>query len=89
MPAEVGSILEEHADCTASSSSDYSAFTKTQKRWIILLVAFAGMFSPLSSFIYLATFLVYFAANVGLAVQRFYPALLVLRMVQSVGSSGE
>ncbi|KAJ5693289.1 hypothetical protein N7462_002712 [Penicillium macrosclerotiorum] len=30
----------------------YSAFTTTQKRWIITLVAFAGWFSSLSSFIY-------------------------------------
>ena len=115
----------------------YSIFSKTQKRWIVLCIAFAGMFSPLSSFIYypaihsLATdlhtsveavnlsitvymivsgitpsilgdaadqigrrpiyifaFLVYFFANVGLALQQSYPALLVLRMVQSVGSSG-
>jgi MFS family permease len=115
----------------------YSIFSKTQKRWIVLCIVFAGMFSPLSSFIYypaihsLATdlhtsveavnlsitvymivsgitpsilgdaadqigrrpiyifaFLVYFFANVGLALQQSYPALLVLRMVQSVGSSG-
>ncbi|KAI4204904.1 MAG: hypothetical protein LQ350_000755 [Teloschistes chrysophthalmus] len=112
----------------------YTNFTKPQKRCIITLVAFAGMFSPLSSFIYypaihtialdlgvtitlvnltitsymvvsgitpalvgglavsvgrrpiyLATFWVCFAANVGLAVQRSYPALLVLRMLQSAG----
>ncbi len=30
----------------------YSAFTKAQKRWIVFLVAFAGWFSTLSSFIY-------------------------------------
>ena len=116
----------------------YSKFTKAQKRWIVLLVAFAGMFSPLSSFIYypaihtialdlrvtitlvnltvtsymivsgitpaivgdladmmgrrpvyLATFLIYFVANVALALQRSYPALLVLRMLQSAGGSGK
>jgi MFS family permease len=115
----------------------YSIFSKTQKRWIVLCIAFAGMFSPLSSFIYypaihspptdlhtsveavnlsitvymivsgitpsilgdaadqigrrpiyIFAFLVYFFANVGLALQQSYPALLVLRMVQSVGSSG-
>lgn len=108
----------------------YSDFTKAQKRWIVLLVAFAGMFSPLSSFIYypaiktiasdlsvtitlvnltvtsymivsgitpaivgdladmvgrrpiyLVTFLIYFVANIGLALQKSYPALLVLRML--------
>ena len=30
----------------------YSLFTKSQKRWIVLLAAFAGWFSTLSSFIY-------------------------------------
>lgn len=39
--------------------------------------------------IYLVTFAIYFVANVGLAVQRKYTALLLLRMVQSIGSSGE
>ncbi|KAI9873713.1 MAG: hypothetical protein M1830_010695 [Pleopsidium flavum] len=124
-------------DLDQSSTSSYSIFTTVQKRWIVLLVAFAAMFSPLSSFIYypalsslatdlkvslelmnltitsymivsgitpamignmadmvgrrpvyVLTFLVYFAANIGLALQRSYPALFVLRMLQSVGSSG-
>ncbi|KFY36875.1 hypothetical protein V495_07539 [Pseudogymnoascus sp. VKM F-4514 (FW-929)] len=38
--------------------------------------------------IYLITFLIYFAANLGLAMQRNYIALLLLRMMQSLGSSG-
>jgi MFS family permease len=115
----------------------YSIFTRNQKRGIVLLVAFAAIFSPLSSFIYyparnaladdlhvslnkidltitsymvvsgviptlvggmadkfgrrpvyLAILTIYIVANVGLAFQRSYPALLVLRMVQSAGSSG-
>lgn len=36
----------------------------------------------------IACFLVFVAANTGLALQTSYPALLVLRMVQSSGSSG-
>lgn len=132
-----GTRLQGHSEETGHDSK-YSEFTKAQKRWIILLVAFAGMFSPLSSFIYypaihtlaldlrvtitlvnltvtsymivsgitpaivgdladmmgrrpiyLVTFLIYFAANIGLALQRSYPALLVLRMLQSAGGSGE
>ena len=116
---------------------EYSLFTKTQKRYVVFIVAFAGMFSPLSSFIYypaiytlatdlgtsveainltitsymvvsgivpsilgsiadrlgrrpiyLLSFIIYFAANVGLALQHSFPALLLLRMVQSAGSSG-
>jgi sugar phosphate permease len=115
----------------------YSIFTQNQKRGIVLLVAFAAVFSPLSSFIYyparnalsndlnvslnkidltitsymvvsgvaptlvggmadklgrrpvyLVIFTIYVLANVGLAFQKSYPALLVLRMVQSAGSSG-
>lgn len=115
----------------------YTVFSKQQKRWIVLLIAFAGMFSPLSSFIYypainslasslhtsveainltitsymvvsgitpsilggtadqigrrpiyIFSFLVYFIANIGLSLQHSFPALLVLRMIQSIGSSG-
>ena len=125
------------ASAESSDDTKYSNFTKGQKRWIVLLVAFAGMFSPLSSFIYypaihtialdlgvtitlinltitsymivsgitpaivgdmadmigrrpvyLATFIMYFAANIGLALQKSYPALLMLRMLQSAGGSG-
>ncbi|KAB5562817.1 major facilitator superfamily domain-containing protein [Coniochaeta sp. 2T2.1] len=43
--AGLGSINE-------ASDAPYSAFTKTQKRWILALVALAGWFSSLSSFIY-------------------------------------
>ena len=35
-----------------SEGAKYSDFAKTQKRWILFLVAFAGLFSPLSTFIY-------------------------------------
>lgn len=115
----------------------YSIFTKNQKQGIVVLVAFAAVFSPLSSFIYyparnalandlhvslnkidltitsymvvsgvipalvggfadvygrrpayLIIFTLYVVANVGLAFQKSYPALMVLRMVQSAGSSG-
>lgn len=37
---------------------------------------------------YIYCFIVYIAANVGLALQRNYAALLVLRCLQSAGSSG-
>jgi MFS family permease len=115
----------------------YSIFTKPQKRLIVFLIAFAGMFSPLSSFIYypaitslsedlhvsielinltitsymvfsgiapaaigdladmtgrrwvyILTLAIYCLADVGLALQQSWLALLVLRMLQSVGSSG-
>ncbi|KAL8963616.1 MAG: hypothetical protein Q9193_000134 [Seirophora villosa] len=37
--------------------------------------------------LYILTFAIYFAANIGLALQDSYPALFVLRMLQSAGSS--
>ena len=37
---------------------------------------------------YIVTFIIYLAANIGLALQNSYVALLVLRAVQSTGSSG-
>ncbi len=39
--------------------------------------------------VYIMVFLVYFAANIGLAMQDTYPALLALRILQSSGSSGK
>lgn len=114
----------------------FSVFTKPQKLGIVLLVAFASVYSPLSSFIYypaltaiakdlhttlskvnltitsymivsgmapmilgsladqlgrrpvyLFMFCIYLLANLGLALQTSYPALLLLRMVQSAGGS--
>lgn len=44
--------LSHEAYGTSQSDAPYSAFTKTQKRCIIALVALAGWFSSLSSFIY-------------------------------------
>ncbi|KAI1155919.1 major facilitator superfamily transporter [Nemania diffusa] len=38
--------------------------------------------------VYILALFIYFVANIGLAVQNSYPALLVLRMVQSAGVSG-
>lgn len=37
--------------------------------------------------VYLLVFLMYVLANVGLALQTSYPALLLLRMLQSAGGS--
>ncbi len=37
---------------------------------------------------YIYCFIIYIAANIGLALQRNYAALLVLRCLQSAGSSG-
>ena len=38
--------------------------------------------------VYLAVFIIYIFANIGLALQNSYGALLALRMLQSAGSSG-
>jgi MFS family permease len=38
--------------------------------------------------VYILLFIIYLGANVGLALQRSYAALLILRMLQSTGSSG-
>ena len=129
--------IEKAQTVLNSQEAPYSTFTKSQKRWIILLIAMAGFFSPLSANIYfpainylardlsvslelinltitaylvcqgivpsligdtadmigrrpvyVAAFVVYLAANIGLALQDSYAALLVLRILQSSGSSG-
>ncbi len=38
--------------------------------------------------VYVAAFVLYLAANIGLALQDSYPALLILRILQSSGASG-
>lgn len=50
MPVK-GILIESQKDGRVLSVP-YSTSTKRQKRLIVFLVAFAGMFSPLSSFIY-------------------------------------
>lgn len=121
----------------AQTSLPYSAFTRQQKVWIIIVAAWAGWFSTASSFIYfpaipfmaqqmnvsvqqinltvtsyliasgvfptvtgsiadrygrritiLVCLLVYIVTNISLAVQRSFPALFVLRMLQSAAISG-
>jgi hypothetical protein len=115
----------------------YSAFSKNQKRYIILVVTLAAFISPTSANIYfpalnplaaelavsntlinltltsymifqglsptifgdlsdmagrrpayILAFIIYLGANVGLALQDSYVALLLLRCLQSTGSSG-
>lgn len=39
--------------------------------------------------VYLTVLILYFAACIGLALQRSYAGLLILRMLQSAGSSGK
>lgn len=135
--AEKPPALEQH-EASEVAIEQYSTFTTWEKRWIIFITAFAGMFSPLSSFIfypaitsiseglgvtiglvnlaittymivsgiaptlignaadtlgrrpiYILALSIYFVANVGLALQNSLSALLVLRMLQSAGSSGK
>lgn len=46
---QVSSTIDAHDD---PSRTPYSRFTRWQKRLIVLLIAFAATFSPLSSFIF-------------------------------------
>ena len=128
---------DHEAATPRSTYTCYSVFSNKAKRGIVLLVALAGFFSPLSANIYfpaldyiasdlnvslelmnltitaylicqglvpfvagdladhlgrrpiyLAVFVIYLAANLGLAWQKSYSALLILRILQSSGSSG-
>jgi MFS family permease len=132
---------QENKDAEAlgsAATAPYSIFSLPRKRWIVFLVAMAGWFSTLSSFVYfpaitalseslnvsiskiditvtsylvvsaiapaisgdladvsgrrpvfIVMLLVYVTANIGLALQHSYVALLLLRMLQSAGISGE
>lgn len=128
--------VDQANDNLPEVENPHSIFTKWQKLSIVVLVAFASSFSPLSSFmyypgliavakdlhttlskvnltitsymvvsgvvptifgsmadqlgrrpVYLLMFTLYVLANVGLALQSSYPALVVLRMLQSAGGS--
>ena len=120
-----------------SNGPSYSVFGIHQKRFIVFMAAFAGLFSSLSANmyfpalnslsaalhvsdelialtltsymifqglaptiygdladmtgrrpVYILGFVIFIAANVGLALQKSYPALFILRCLQSTGSSG-
>ena len=128
--------LQVDKDGVETRSAPYSVFTKTQKTTIVAFVTAAGIFSPLSAYVYfpalrtiangynvsmelinltvtayllaqafapsiladiserfgrrptyIFSFVLYCAASIGLVFQRHYAALLVLRMIQSAGSS--
>ena len=128
-----------HAQSLPAIRNDhFSSFTRNEKRYIVFLVASAGWFSTLSSFIYypvislvatdlsttianvnltvtsylaisgitpafvgdaadilgrrplyIVTLSIYVLANMGIALQGSFVALLLLRMLQSAGISGE
>lgn len=123
---------------TPVTSSRHTIFSQSQRWYIVGLIAGAGWFSTLSSFIYypvlsilsndlhtsvahinftvtaylaisgvapsivgdaadmfgrrpiyLITLSLYFCANIGIALQNDFVALLLLRMLQSAGISGK
>ncbi|KXG50894.1 Major facilitator superfamily domain, general substrate transporter [Penicillium griseofulvum] len=132
---------EPHIESTETAPDNsqplFSAFSKYEKLFIIIMVTLASFFSPLSGQIYypvmptlvrnyhltpelinltittylilqglapsfmgtfadtggrrpayIIAFTVYTAANIGLALQNSFAALLILRCLQSAGSSG-
>jgi MFS family permease len=64
-------VLSDCNEASGTSPSDapYSTFTNTQKRWIVALVALAGWFSSLSSFIYFPA-IPSIAADFGTSTER-------------------
>lgn len=42
---------EEDTPLLRADETRYSIFTKHEKQWVVFLVAYAGLFSPLSSFV--------------------------------------
>ncbi|KAK5717436.1 hypothetical protein LTR17_016123 [Elasticomyces elasticus] len=127
----------DHQDAHQHTDIPFSAFTPTEKWCITSLVAYASLFSTLSSFIYfpaipsiseslsvsvaqinwtvtsymavasigptlvghvadafgrrpvyIAIFIIYTAANVGIAAADTYPSLVGLRVVQALAISG-
>ncbi|KAJ5138823.1 uncharacterized protein N7515_003671 [Penicillium bovifimosum] len=131
-------VQKSTTETTASTpQSRFSAFSKSQKWFIVAMISLASFFSPLSGQIYypvmptlvrnyhltpelinltiavymiiqgiapsfmgtfadtggrrpayILAFAIYTAANIGLALQNSFAALMVLRCLQSAGSSG-
>ncbi|KAK0719471.1 major facilitator superfamily domain-containing protein [Lasiosphaeris hirsuta] len=139
--ADVGVDADVDADPESldrvASGPPYTVFSKATRRWIVTMIAIAGLTSPMTANIYfpalnpiarglgvsiglinltLTTYMIfqaisptmygdlgdmagrrpafiigfsiYMCANLGLALQNNYAALLVLRMLQSAGGSG-
>ncbi|KAF2789599.1 MFS general substrate transporter [Melanomma pulvis-pyrius CBS 109.77] len=129
--------MERTKSHAASEQIPYSVFTLNEKRFMVFILTFAALFSPISSTIYypalgplaealhvsnssinltittfmvfqglapafigafsdaqgrrpayIICFVIYIVADIGLALQSNFAALLVLRCVQSSGSSG-
>lgn len=51
------------------ASPPFTIFTKIERAWIVFLVAFAGMFSPMSNFIY-SPAIPSIATDLGVSVQK-------------------
>jgi MFS family permease len=75
---------------TASSDLAQSSLLTSCQIMQGLAPAFVGGFSDSSGrrLAYFICFVIYVAANIGLAVQNYYAALMVLRCLQSAGGSG-
>ncbi|TRX88881.1 hypothetical protein FHL15_010224 [Xylaria flabelliformis] len=95
--AESGTNSEDEAPdlentlSRVSSGPPYSVFSPGMRRWIVALApTIFGDFGDIAGRrpTFIITFTIYLGANIGLALQRNYAALLVLRMLQSGGSSG-
>jgi len=129
--------LQQNSTVVDTAAERYSVFTRNEKRYIVFLIALAGWFSTLSSFIYypviafvatdlhtsirninltvtsylaisafapavvgdaadmlgrrplyVITLAIYLLANIGIGLQHSFTALLLLRMLQSLGISG-
>lgn len=75
----------------------YTVFTVNQRRWMVFLAAFAGMFSPMSSFIFYSAInsiaqgldaaveLVHLAVTTYMVVSGIVPALLGTAADRHVG----
>lgn len=89
--------LQIYFPALSSLATDLNVSTEKINLTITSYMVFQGLaptfFGDLADIIgrrpvYIILFIIYLGANIGLALQRNYAALLVLRMLQSTGSSG-
>lgn len=81
----------------SSIASDYGVSIELMNITVTVYLIVQGLVPPILADlsesigrrpVYILVFAIYCAASIGLALQRDYAALLVLRMLQSAGSSG-
>lgn len=82
-PPETQPHFTTMSDDSVPSAPPFSAFTQPQKQWVVFLAALAGMFSPMSSFIFYPA-ITSIATSLGVTVGMVNLAITTYMVVSGV-----